>query len=120
MSKPKTVADYMKTLTPERREGLEKILRAIRTIVPKADEVISYGIPAFKLNGRVVIFAAAWKSHYSVYPITPAMMEEHAEEIASYETSKGTIRFPAGRPLPTAFVKRLAKTRAAELKAGGR
>ena len=110
------VRAYFASLSPDARRELKKIRDVIRAAAPDATESISYGIPTFKLDGRVLIYCAGWKNHTSVYPLTPAIMRDHGAELEKYETSKGTVRFPLSEPVPIAFVKRLVKTRLAELR----
>jgi len=107
----KSVAGYIAAQPAAARAALKRVRGTIRKAMPKAEEVISYGIPAYKLNGRVVIFFAGWKQHYSIYPATDGLAEAFKDELASYEISKGTIRFPLSEPVPVRLIERIAKFR---------
>ena len=107
-----TVDDYLAALPEEVRATLEKLRKVIKAAVPKAAEVISYQIPMYKHHGMLVSFAA-FKDHCSFFPGANPIAT-HKDELKAYETSKGTIRFPIGKPLPAALVKKLVKTRVAE------
>lgn len=98
-----------------RRRGaaLEKLRKTIKAAAPKATESISYRIPTFKYQGPLVAFAA-FPNHCSFYPLSPSVLEAHRDELEAYDTSKGTIRFPATKPLPAALVKKLVKARIEE------
>jgi len=109
----KTVDEYLARVNPKQRAALQKLRRTIRTVMPNAEECISYGIPAFRLNGRSVVFFGAWADHCSFYPGSSATLKKFQDDLKDFETSKGTIRFSPQKPLPSALVKRLVKARIA-------
>jgi uncharacterized protein YdhG (YjbR/CyaY superfamily) len=111
----KSVDEYIAS-QPRGIQGLLNRLRStIRSAVPGAEETISYKIPAYKLRGNRVLFFAAWKHHYSLYPATTRVIEAFKDDLAPYEVSKGTIRFPLSEPIPAKLIGRIAKFRAKEV-----
>ena len=95
---------------------LERVRNAIRKAVPTADEVISYQIPAYKLDGGTVLYFAGWKKHYSLYPASAQLVAAFKDDLAPYEVNnKGTIRLPLSEPVPVKLIERIAKFRAKEV-----
>jgi uncharacterized protein YdhG (YjbR/CyaY superfamily) len=109
-TKPQTIDEYLATLSNDKRAALEKLRRAIKSAAPKAEECISYQMPGFRLNGRMLVSFAAWANHCAFYPGSYPL-EVHQNELKTYDTSKGTLRFPIDRPLPAALVRKLVKAR---------
>ncbi len=108
------VEEYLANVPEPGRATLEKIRALIRSLVPaEATEAISYGLPAFKYKGSLVAYGAS-SNHCALYPMNPALIEQFKDELKNYSTSKGTIRFPMDKGLPTALVKKLVKARIAE------
>ncbi len=114
----KEVSRYFAATPPKARAALRKIRAAILSVAPKAEEVFSYRIPAFRLNGRSFVWYAAFKDHCSLYPMTGAIRSRLARDLAGYETSKGTVRLPLANPVPVGLVKKLVKARMAEVTHG--
>ena len=111
----KSVDQYIAS-QPEAVQGVLKRVRStIRKAVPGAEEVISYQIPAYKLPGGPVLYFAGWKQHYSLYPATDHVVAAFKDDLAPYEVSKGTIRFPLSEPVPVKLIERIAKFRAKEV-----
>ncbi len=109
----KTVAAYLAALPKDSRAALQKLRKDIRAAAPGATELIAWGMPAFK-QGRLLVCYAAFKDHCSFFPMSLAVMGDFADELKGYDVNKGTIRFPMGKPLPTALVMRIVKARLAE------
>ena len=109
--KVKTIDDYLATLSDDKRAALQKLRKDIHAAAPDAEECISYQVPAFRLNGRMLVWFGAGKNHCSFYP--GAVVEQFEDDLAKYETSKGTIRFSPDKPLPATLVRKLVKARIA-------
>ena len=113
---PANIDAYITGFPPPVQIVLKKIRHAIRRALPGADESISYGIPTYKMHGRPVIYFAAFKGHYSIYPANARLVAAFKEPLASYEfNGKGTIRFPLDKPVPAGLIGRIAKFRANEV-----
>lgn len=114
--KPKTTDEYLANVKPHQRSALQKLRQTIQRAAPKAEELISYGIPGFRHNGRLLVFFGAWANHCAFYPGSAAVLKNFRNDLRNFETSKGTIRFSPDKPLPASLVKKLVKRRIAENK----
>ena len=113
-TKPKTIDEYLAAVSDDKRSALEKLRKTIRAAAPSAEECISYQIPAFRLNGKLLVGFGASENHCAFYPMSSSTVSTHQDALKDYDTSKGTIRFQAAKPLPAALVRRLVKVRIAE------
>src|SRR6476620_6783416 len=97
------------------KKRVESVRRAMLKAVPNAQEGLAYQMPAYTLNGVGMLYFAGWKSHYSLYPASDALVEAFARELAPYERSKGTLKFPLSEPVPVRLIERIAPFRARQL-----
>ncbi len=109
-----SIDEYLDALDDDQRLALERLRKTIKTVAPKAEECISYGLPAFRLDGKALVAFGAAAKHCAFYPMSAATVADHADELAGFDTSKGTIRFQPGKPLPLALIRRLVRARIAE------
>ena len=110
----KSVDEYIATQPENVQAVLQRVRGTIKKAVPRAQEVISYQIPAYKLDGGAVIYFAGWKEHYSLYPASDRLVKAFKSDLAPYKVSKGTIRFPLSGPVPAKLIAGIAKFRAKE------
>jgi uncharacterized protein YdhG (YjbR/CyaY superfamily) len=110
----KSVDEYIATHPAVVQTILQRVRGAIRKAVPGAEETISYEIPTYKLHGGYVVYFAAWKAHYSLYPASARLVEAFETDLAPYEVNKGTIRFPLSKPVPVRLIAGIAKFLATE------
>jgi uncharacterized protein YdhG (YjbR/CyaY superfamily) len=109
------VDEYMAALDEPKRGTLERLRNTILEIVPESEQCISYGIPAFRLNGKVVAGFAAFKNHLSYFPHSGSVLPELADDLVGYTASKGTLQFAVDKPLPKALVNKLIAVRRRQL-----
>jgi uncharacterized protein YdhG (YjbR/CyaY superfamily) len=106
---------YLANLDEPKRSTLEQLRQTILAIVPEAEECISYGMPAFRLNGKVVAGFAAFKGHLSYLPHSGSVLDDLGEAVAGYTSTKGSLHFPVDQPLERGLVKRLIEARVRRL-----
>jgi len=110
-----SVDEYLASQPAAVRRVLARVRTIIRKALPRAEEVISYQIPAYRLNGRIVVYFAGWTEHYSLYPVGDRVVAAFGDKVAGYKRSKGTIRFPLSEPVPARLIAGSAKFRAKEV-----
>ena len=108
------VDKYLASVPEEKRATLEKLRQTIRTVVPEAEEVLWYQMPTFKFQGQPLVTFAAFKNHCSLFPMSNAVIKAHADDLKSYVTSRGTVRFTCDKPLPATLVKKIVRARIKE------
>jgi uncharacterized protein YdhG (YjbR/CyaY superfamily) len=118
-TRPKTVAEYLAAAPEEKRPGLMKLRKTIKAAAPKATEGISYGMAGFKYNGKYLVYFGYWKAHIALYGTGSRFIEAHAAELKPYVQTKGTIQFPAEKPIPYGLVTKIVKQRVAEIEKAG-
>jgi uncharacterized protein YdhG (YjbR/CyaY superfamily) len=118
--KPTTIDAYLATVKGERRAALEALRKAIRKAAPKAEECISYGIPAFRLGGEVVAGFSQTAKGCSYFPFSGSTLKTLASELSDYGGTKSSLHFHPQQPLPASLVRKLLKARIAETKGLGR
>lgn len=111
------VQTYIAASPPDARRALKRLRDLIRAAAPGATETWSYSIPAFRLDGKILVWYARWKNHTSLYPLIGKVRRANAAELAKYDTSKGTIRFPLDKPVPAGLVKKIVRARATVIRA---
>jgi uncharacterized protein YdhG (YjbR/CyaY superfamily) len=109
-----SVDEYIASLPPDTHTTLRRVRATIRKALPKATEGISYQIPVYKVDGRMVLYFAGFKSHYSIYPATGKLLKAMKKELAPHLHSKATLRFSYDDKVPATLITRIAKARAAE------
>ena len=113
MKKFNNLQEYIAALDRAPKRSLQELRKIIRDAAPKAEEAISYNIPAFKWNGALLVWYAAFKEHIGFYPKASGIAA-FKSDLAGYKTSKGAIQFPLGKPIPAALVKKIVKFRMKE------
>lgn len=109
-----SIDEYIAGFPPETQKVLEELRALIKAAAPEATETISYGIPTFDLNGRYLVYFAAYEKHIGFYPVTGGVARAFEEELKPYKSGKGTARFPLDEPLPTDLIRRIVEFKVEE------
>ncbi len=113
--KPATHDEYLAALTADQRNSLEGIRSAIQAAAPDAVECISYQIPGYRYNGKLLVFYGAAAKHCALYAVTSTVISSLQDDLAAYETGgKGTLRFAPDKPMPAALVRKIVQAMIAE------
>jgi uncharacterized protein YdhG (YjbR/CyaY superfamily) len=110
------VDEYLSALEEPKRSTLEALRRTILEVAPDAEQGLSYKVPAFRVEGRVVAGFAAFRNHLAYLPFSGSVLDQLPEQLARYEATKSSLHFPVDRPLPKALVKKLIQLRRAEIR----
>lgn len=110
------IDDYLRSVDEPKRRTLEALRRAILEVVPEAEQVISYRVPAFRIHGAIVAGFAAFKNHLSYLPFSGSVLPQLSDQLEGYTMTKSALHFPVDRPLPEALVKELIAVRLGELR----
>jgi uncharacterized protein YdhG (YjbR/CyaY superfamily) len=111
------IDDYLAKVEAPKRATLQKLRQTIRDILPDAEEVISYGMPGFRLNGQMIVGFAAFKNHLAYLPHSGSVFSALRDDLAGYTYTDGSLHFPIDKPLPKALVKKLIAVRLRQIKA---
>ena len=114
------VEAYLAEQPADHRAALNHLRTVVRRAVPHATETISYALPTFQVNGKLLVSYAGWKEHCSLYPLTGSFLEQHASAIEGFDRTKGSVHFTPEHPLPDETLEYLVLARLADLEAGRR
>jgi uncharacterized protein YdhG (YjbR/CyaY superfamily) len=114
---PTTIDEYLSAFSGDTRAALERLRKTIRAAAPRAEECISYQLPAFRLDGKMLVCFGGTANHCAFYP--GAVVEAFKDELEDYHTSKGTVRFQPDHPLPATLIRKLVKARIAKIATTG-
>lgn len=120
MPTPASVEEYIAALPEAQRGPMEALRAAVLAAAPEATEVITYQMPGLRLDDRFLVSYAAYQRHYSLFPASDGVVETLGDEVRPYLAGRGTIRFPAERPIPVDLVRRIVEVRLLEHAAHGR
>lgn len=115
-STAQTIDDYIAQFPPETQQRLQELRALVTSIAPDATDTISYAMPTFDLNGRHLVFFAAFKKHIGLYPL-PGGIEAFQEELKPYKQGRGSVQFPLDRPMPWDLIRRIIEDRVKQIRA---
>lgn len=117
-NKPTSIEEYLAGLSDEQRAAMDEIRAAVEQAAPRATEAFSYRLPAFKSDGRMLVWYAAFSDHYSLYPATEELRRRLGDRLVAHLSGKGTLRFDAREPIPVELIRKIVEVRLSELQAG--
>ena len=112
----RAIDEYLAVLDEPKRKTLQALRQTIHGLIPRAEECISYGMPAFRLDGKVIAGFAAFKNHLAYLPHSGSVLGVLSDELSGYESTPGSLHFPIDKPLPKALVRKLIATRLKEVR----
>lgn len=113
---PNAIDEYLAALDEPKRTTLQALRQTIQSVIPRSEECISYGMPAFRLEGKVIAGFAAFKNHLAYLPHSGSVLGELSDDLAGYESTPGSLHFPIDKPLPRSLVKKLIAARLKEVR----
>lgn len=115
MNTPTTITDYFQHATDEQKAEYQRLSKIVKRLAPKAVESISYGMPAYKIGKKPLVYFGIFKDHLSIFPASGAVIETMGDELAEFRTSKGTLRYTLEKPIPSELLEKMLRTRLGEL-----
>lgn len=109
------IDDYLQQVDPDKRKELERVRKIGKSVVPDAEEALAYGMPALKTNGKAFLGFSAHSTHIGIYPMSGSVVDTMKDQLAHYETAKGSIKVPLDQPIPETLLKEIIKYRLAEI-----
>jgi len=115
MAETSRIDAYLNRLPEDQRTALNRVRKQVRSLLPNAEETISYGMPAFKVGDRAVVWFAGWKAHCSIYPLTDRFLRSHSEALKGFQRTKGSLHFTPAVPIPDDLLAALVRERLGDL-----
>ena len=115
MNTSATITEYFETATAEQKAEYQRLTKVVKQVAPKAVETISYGMPAFKIGKKPLVYFGIFKNHLSIFPASGAVIQTMGAELAEFKTAKGTLRYTLDKPIPNELLERMLRVRLVEM-----